>query len=195
MGKSMANGHKNMPNISSLSDTDSMDDLVPLATLKKEAHGTQAKQGKEAASISQVQKRFRTGHTSKQQVAPLTCPEPTRKYVLRWVEKEGQKWFKENKESKRSISGCSTKICGMREPINVGVMLKLTIKRVRVHKGLSAKALCRVGTGFAESVDDDIPTIMEKARQDLHLYFEESNGEDLEIGDIAYGPTDDDEMD
>ncbi|MCD9558730.1 hypothetical protein HAX54_016305 [Datura stramonium] len=62
--------------------------------------GTQAKQGKEAASISQVRKRFRTGHTSKQQVAPLTCPEPTRKYVLRWVEKEGQKWFKENKESK-----------------------------------------------------------------------------------------------
>ncbi|MCD9558729.1 hypothetical protein HAX54_016304 [Datura stramonium] len=37
MGKSMANGHKNMPNISSLSTPDSMDDLVPLATLKKEA--------------------------------------------------------------------------------------------------------------------------------------------------------------
>ncbi|MCE3051436.1 hypothetical protein HAX54_049828 [Datura stramonium] len=56
-----------------------------------------------------------------------------------------------------------------------------------------SRDLCRVGPGFEESFDYDDPTDDEKAHVDSDLESDADEGEEFEIGEVAYAPVDDEE--
>ncbi|MCD7472654.1 hypothetical protein HAX54_013953 [Datura stramonium] len=56
-----------------------------------------------------------------------------------------------------------------------------------------ARARCRVRAEYEEPVDNEIPTNVTQAREDSNVESDDSNGEDSEMGEAAYAPTDDEQ--
>ncbi|MCD7450306.1 hypothetical protein HAX54_005283 [Datura stramonium] len=51
-------------------------------------------------------------------------------------------------------------------------------------------AFCKVEAEYKEPMDDDIPIDDDQARNDSDLEFDDVDGEDSEMGDSTYAPTD-----
>ncbi|MCE3051990.1 hypothetical protein HAX54_051365 [Datura stramonium] len=72
-----------------------------------------------------------------------------------------------------------------RRPINVEVVIRDVLRRARVKK--------RVGPEFEEPFDDNDATDNEQDRVDFDLKSDGDDGEDIEMGEASYAPTNDED--
>ncbi|MCD9640278.1 hypothetical protein HAX54_025480 [Datura stramonium] len=101
--------------------------------------------------------------------------------------------FNASRSATRSIKGALSAM--MRSKLRMNGVTKEQLQQLNMDNPLSehSRALCRVGPGFEEPLDDDVATEDEMARVDSDMESSDDNEEDSEMGEASLAPTDDEE--